>query len=119
MKPVAALIIGSLLALSALATGASAEVLKLGDKVEVKRPANAPTRGMTKATVEKRYGEPLKKNPPVGKPPISSWEYPGYIVYFEGQYVLHTVATGKEERENGRPQSAPIPQEGVASPSPK
>ena len=95
MKPVAALVIGTLLASFALATGASAEVLKLGDKVEVLRPADAPTRGMTKAAVEKRYGKPLKKNPAVGKPPISSWEYPGYIVYFEGKHVIHTVATRK------------------------
>lgn len=97
MKPLVALTLAALLPLSATLTPpASAEVLKLNGTVEVLKPVNAPTRGMTKATVEKRFGKPVKKNPAVGKPPISSWEYPGYIVYFEGKYVLHTVADGKQ-----------------------
>ncbi len=96
MKPVAALILGSLLGgLITTPNHAMAAVLKLGDKVEVIKPVDAPSRGMTKAVVEKRFGKPLKKNPAVGKPPISSWEYPGYVVYFEGSYVIHTVANGK------------------------
>jgi hypothetical protein len=27
----------------------------------------------------------------VGKPPISRWEYPGFIVYFESDHVIHSV----------------------------
>jgi hypothetical protein len=29
--------------------------------------------------------------PAVGRPPISRWEYPGFIVYFEHEHVIHAV----------------------------
>jgi hypothetical protein len=50
-----------------------------------------PNRGMTKARVEDRFGAPVKKVAAVGDPPISSWEYPDYVVYFEYDRVLHAV----------------------------
>jgi len=72
--------------------GLQADVLKINDHgAEVKQLANAPVRGMTKSTVRKRYGEPISKKAPVGKPPISRWDYPGYSVFFEHHIVLHTV----------------------------
>jgi hypothetical protein len=97
MKPAATLSLTCLLAtLTAFPSLAVSEVLKLdGGPVEVLKPVDAPTRGMTKLQVEKRYGKPLKKHPAVGKPPISSWDYPGYTVYFENQFVLHSVAHQK------------------------
>ena len=42
-----------------------------------------PTRGMTKAQVDQRYGNPIDKTTAVGSPPISSWIYPEFTVYFE------------------------------------
>ncbi len=53
--------------------------------------ATMPRRGMTMDSVAKRFGDPLKKMPAVGKPPITRWQYPGYIVYFEDQYVIDSV----------------------------
>ncbi len=53
--------------------------------------ANAPTRGMSMAKVEASYGAPVRRQAPVGEPPITRWEYPGFIVYFEYQYVIHSV----------------------------
>lgn len=50
-----------------------------------------PVRGMTKQQVEARFGAPLERIPAVGEPPISRWVYPDYTVYFEHQYVLHSV----------------------------
>ncbi|MGB5587465.1 MAG: hypothetical protein WBN78_06835 [Gammaproteobacteria bacterium] len=50
-----------------------------------------PQRGMTKARVETRFGTPAKKVAAVGDPPISSWEYTDYVVYFEYDRVLHAV----------------------------
>lgn len=50
-----------------------------------------PTRGMSEASVEARFGTPVSKVPAVGEPPISRWEYPGFIVYFEYDLVIHTV----------------------------
>ena len=52
-----------------------------------------PTRGMSEANVEARYGAPVAKIAAVGEPPISRWEYPGFIVYFEYNLVIHTVVT--------------------------
>ena len=53
---------------------------------------NLPARGMSKATVASLFGEPREKIAPVGEPPISRWVYDDYVVYFERDLVLHTVA---------------------------
>ena len=50
-----------------------------------------PTRGMTQARVESNYGAPINKMAPVGEPPITRWEYPNMIVYFEYDRVIHAV----------------------------
>lgn len=52
---------------------------------------NQPTRGMTEQSVEARFGEPVTRVAPVGDPPIARWEYPGFIVYFEYDRVIHSV----------------------------
>lgn len=52
-----------------------------------------PSRGMSMETVEATYGAPAKRIPAVGEPPISRWEYPGFVVYFERHLVIHSVAT--------------------------
>jgi hypothetical protein len=54
-----------------------------------------PVRGMNMQQVEARFGTPLEKIAAVGKPPISRWIYADYTVYFEHQYVLHTVLKRK------------------------
>jgi hypothetical protein len=51
----------------------------------------APIRGMNMANVEHIFGTPLQKYDAVGKPPITRWDYPDYVVYFEYNMVLHTV----------------------------
>ena len=50
-----------------------------------------PTRGMTQANVESKYGTPTSKKAPVGDPPISTWEYDNMVVYFEYDRVIHAV----------------------------
>ena len=50
-----------------------------------------PKSGMSKAQVEQRYGTPQQTTSAVGEPPISSWEYADYIVYFEYDRVIHSV----------------------------
>jgi len=50
-----------------------------------------PTRGMTQVSVESKYGAPMSKNSAVGEPPISSWEYPSMVVFFEYDRVIHAV----------------------------
>ena len=51
-----------------------------------------PTRGMTEASVESAYGRPNSKQPAVGDPPISRWEYNEFVVFFEYDKVIHAVS---------------------------
>lgn len=57
------------------------------DMQTISRPHN----GMAKADVERVFGAPYAINGPVGEPPISSWRYDKFTVYFEGSTVLHSV----------------------------
>jgi hypothetical protein len=53
-----------------------------------------PARGLTMDKVEAKFGAPSRRVPAVGEPPITRWEYPGFVVYFERDRVIHAVATG-------------------------
>jgi hypothetical protein len=70
-----------------------ADVLLL-DEIDAARASASlrPARGMTKERVEADFGPPTARRAPVGDPPIERWEYPGFVVYFEYQYVIHAVA---------------------------
>jgi hypothetical protein len=57
-----------------------------------KAGADQPERGLTKAAVASKWGEPAAENSAVGEPAISSWEYANFVVYFEADNVLHSVA---------------------------
>lgn len=50
-----------------------------------------PTRGMTQASVESRYGIPVSIVAAVGDPPISRWVYKDFVVFFEYDRVIHAV----------------------------
>jgi len=52
-----------------------------------------PTRGVSMDRVEAQFGPPTIRQSAVGDPPIERWEYPGFVVYFEYQYVIHAVVT--------------------------
>ena len=79
---------------TAFAGTAGAEMIVVGHRIEVKKPAEAPTRGMTMNEVVRRFGAPREKLAPVGQPPITRWRYPGFTVYFEYHFVIDSVATG-------------------------
>lgn len=53
--------------------------------------SGTPSRGMSMEKVEAAYGAPSNRESAVGQPPITRWEYPAYVVYFENNIVLHTV----------------------------
>lgn len=57
---------------------------------------DVPVKGELKSQVAKVFGEPVKRNAAVGEPPISSWEYPAFTVYFEKDRVIHSVVTQKD-----------------------
>jgi hypothetical protein len=54
-----------------------------------------PEPGWSMAVVRRQFGEPIRRIPPVGQPPISRWVYPDFIVYFdfEHQHTIHAVWT--------------------------
>lgn len=60
-------------------------------------PVTMPTRGMLMSQVEKQFGAPEQKLSAVPDPgtklhpPITRWVYPQYVVYFEYNYVVHSV----------------------------
>ncbi|MFO7306503.1 MAG: hypothetical protein C0P74_013380 [Gammaproteobacteria bacterium] len=82
----------SALAAIALSGPAVADELKMVPAPEAVR--DRPTRGMSMEKVEATYGVPTRRLPPVGQPPITRWEYPGFVVYFEHNLVIHTVIEG-------------------------
>jgi hypothetical protein len=79
--------------LLALSFGAAqAETLLIdGVEQEAATRSERPSRGVTKAQVEARFGQPTRMVAAVGEPPISRWEYPGFVVYFEYDRVIHAV----------------------------
>jgi hypothetical protein len=79
----------------ALATPAFSETLAVDGQVTIK-PANVetPQRGSTMAAVEAKFGAPSNKSSPVGKPPITKWFYPNFVVVFENDKVLDAVIVG-------------------------
>jgi len=50
-----------------------------------------PKRGMSMEQVLEQYGEPDKRDGPVGEPPITEWVYGNFRVYFEYEIVLHSI----------------------------
>ena len=83
----------NLLLAAAFASGlAAAATVAVDNGIAVKESDMAtPSRGMTMTQVAAKFGAPTSKVPAVGKPPISRWEYPGFVVYFEADHVIHSV----------------------------
>lgn len=87
----------ALLASAGLGTPAvaSAESL-LVNRVQQEKTMDLPSRGMSMAQVEKKYGAPQRKLSPRGggsakQPVINRWDYSNFIVYFEQSHVIHAV----------------------------
>jgi hypothetical protein len=81
----------------------------------------APARGMTMSQVASKFGDPVSKVAAVGTPPISRWEYSGFVVYFERDHVIHAVVSGSAPPEASGAASAPsaaAPMPPVEAPAP-
>jgi hypothetical protein len=62
-------------------------------------PRALPAKGITMKAVRKQFGEPRDKHGPVGgdtpkHPPITRWNYDGFIVVFENDRVIDAVVPG-------------------------
>jgi len=69
---------------------AQADTLKM-DGMSAGSSDARPTRGMTQASVQSKYGSPVNTRAPVGEPPITRWEYKDFVVFFEYDRVIHSV----------------------------
>jgi len=114
---VKALFVGAILA--AVGPTAFADLIPTADGIAVKSADVAtPHRGMTKDQVASQFGAPISKVAPVGQPPISRWEYAGFIVYFEGDHVIHTVVSSTPAPASSAPATAPAAAPAGESPRP-
>jgi len=102
-----------------LAPLARADMVAVDNGIAVKQSDVAtPKRGMTMDQVASKFGAPVTKVAAVGKPPISRWEYPGFVVYFERDYVIDSVI-GVPPSEAPPPASeTPPPASEAAPPAP-
>jgi hypothetical protein len=53
--------------------------------------AGKPTRGMSQESVQANFGAPQSIVADIGEPPISRWDYAGFVVFFEHNLVIHSV----------------------------
>ena len=95
----------AMLATLAFAGAASAEKLLI-ERVQEENQAARPTRGMSTADVEARFGAPTERLDPRGGqkaqwPTINRWNYPAFVVYFEKNKVIDAVAIQADATEIG------------------
>ena len=81
-----------------------------GDTLLIERvreePGNLPSRGMSMAQVEAKFGAPGERLEPRGGqrrdwPAINRWIYPAFTVYFERSKVIDVVMTKADPNEIG------------------
>ena len=74
------------------ATVCQADVLLLdGVEQNAQSASLRPARGMSMQRVESAFGSPSNRHAAIGEPPITRWDYPGFVVYFEYDHVIHAV----------------------------
>ena len=92
IKPISLTLCASLLLLSQVS---HAEVISIAqpsyDSPNSAEGILRPTRGMSKNSVTKKFGQANSKVAPIGNPPISRWVYDDFIVYFEYSHVIDAV----------------------------
>ena len=96
---VAGILAAGVAGFTGVAGSCRAETVATDGGITVK-PADiaTPTRGMSMDEVAAKFGAPVSKVAAVGQPPISRWEYPGFVVYFERERVVHSVVDFERER---------------------
>ena len=77
--------------IAAFAVAEADTLLIQGVEMEQATRSDRPARGATQASVEQQFGAPTRRVAAVGEPPISRWEYPTFVVYFEFDRVIHAV----------------------------
>ncbi len=105
-------------AMTGVAASSRADMVAVDNGIAVRDSGVAtPARGMTMSQVASKFGDPSSKVAAVGTPPISRWEYPGFVVYFERDHVIHSVvlAAPPQPPAAKRP---PLPPRAASEPGP-
>lgn len=88
--------IGALILLAS--SNAAGEVLVVPEPATATAAVALPARGTTMAEVERRYGAPLARSSAGGtgprQPLIHRWDYEGFSVFFEKEFVIDAVIPG-------------------------
>ena len=90
-----------LLSLTLLPLPALAETLEIPVGQQGADLTDLPQLGQSKRSVLERYGLADEEHPPVGKPPITRWDYREFSVYFEYDHVLNSVRHFQPHRATG------------------
>lgn len=84
-------IMAAVVAMALMAGAPAAADTLLITAVKQEAGVRRPWSDMTMAQVAQKFGQPQKKLPAVGNPPITRWVYQKYVVYFERNRVIHSV----------------------------
>jgi hypothetical protein len=80
---------------------------------------NFPEKGLKMEEVKAQFGSPIKQNPAIGKPPIIRWDYSNYSVYFEKEYVIHSVPHQRKLNAESNNAAAPSQSSNIKVDSPE
>jgi len=95
MKPLFLSLIFAVFSTATVCTVAETIKVPVGSQSNQTLQQTLPKTGVSKASVKNQFGEPIKESPAKGQPPISNWEYSEFVVYFEYDHVIHSVAKPK------------------------
>lgn len=92
---------------------APADVLEIPSPAAASVDPDKPGKGMPMNAVVQRHGAPDKKHPAVGggspnQPPITRWDYPGFVVFFEHGHVVDVVVPGQPAPVQHREELQPV-----------
>ncbi len=79
------------LSLSTLGLASTTANLAVSQPTPPTEAMTLPSSGTNMQQVASVFGQPAEKLPSIGKPPITTWRYADFNVYFENQRVLHSV----------------------------
>ncbi|MBL4868395.1 MAG: phosphodiesterase [Pseudomonadales bacterium] len=84
----------------ALSAPLNADVVTIGvgQQAATKQSLSRPHKGMEKQQVYSHFGDPINQTNTIGEPPISSWVFDEFTVYFEYDHVVHTVLHDSESK---------------------
>lgn len=93
-KSFTSLLLGAFITLSGIA---EADYLTLPESAQTAQ-LSLPQRGDSRTKIIAYFGQPttrhtpVSQNAPSSQSPITRWDYPGFTVVFENQWVVHAFA---------------------------